>query len=493
MHNVNKVVGPGTTQDKERKPLPPTLHPDRKPPAKSDSTPESDQLERQDSIEDSVEEFDVNDEEDNKSNIEESKSIDNEDSSFSYASITREVEKATQVFQAATTDTWKQELEYKLQHQLKASVTTAKEKILEMLGELLTHLDTLCADMTEHEIKLEHRTQKAEEVSQQLMKQQAEMEQMSYDIQKQHAALQELLSNIQTKTILERMENQATREEARKRIKWDIEQASHHHLVQHEKKSEVIMTAARTKQMADFRQTCREIQQEYKKRIEQKYEDLEAESNQFADQAILDLGDLLHQEKNNILNEVTQEIPDQFMQNLAQEITAKLTTTTQNLAQEITTKLNTTTHDIATKLKTTATTKLEKATATHLSALTEATMDQRMTLQAQLQQTAQNHTEQMEIKYRTLQATHTTMETTMKETNIREIIDAIDNIKAEASITFSLQLQTQIQQALDNVQSKTAPHISSTQERSNPPNANYWADPLKQTTLPTRTSSETPT
>jgi hypothetical protein len=37
--------------------------------------------------------------------------------------------------------------------------------------------------------------------------------------------------------------------------------------VQHEKKSEVIMTNARTKQSENFRHVCRKIQKDYKKRI----------------------------------------------------------------------------------------------------------------------------------------------------------------------------------------------------------------------------------
>jgi hypothetical protein len=44
---------------------------------------------------------------------------------------------------------------------------------------------------------------------------------------------------------------------------------------------------------------------DYKKKIKQKYDDLEAKSMKFADQAILDLRDLLNLEKNNILGKVT--------------------------------------------------------------------------------------------------------------------------------------------------------------------------------------------
>ena len=49
---------------------------------------------------------------------------------------------------------------------------------------------------------------------------------------------------------------------------------------------------------------------------------------QFADQAILDLGDLLHQEKNNILGEVNNELPERAIDQITQTITSQLETTT---------------------------------------------------------------------------------------------------------------------------------------------------------------------
>jgi hypothetical protein len=61
---------------------------------------------------------------------------------------------------------------------------------------------------------------------------------------------------------------------------------------------------------------------------------------QFADQANLDRGDLLHQEKTNILNEVTNELPEKLMKSIKQEIDTKLATM---IKQEIDMKLATTT------------------------------------------------------------------------------------------------------------------------------------------------------
>ena len=69
------------------------------------------------------------------------------DTSLSYTSITQEVEQAERDLHETTMDTWKQEFEYKIQNQVKTSITTAKEEILQTIsttkGELLTHLDTL--------------------------------------------------------------------------------------------------------------------------------------------------------------------------------------------------------------------------------------------------------------------------------------------------------------------------------------------------------------
>jgi hypothetical protein len=396
------------------------------------------------------------------SNLNERKpsTTDPEDSPFSYASITREVDHVNQILDEAATTTWKQEMEIKLQNQTKTTIAIAKEEILETInttkGELLTQLDILRADIKEHETTLDQKTRNAETISLRLQEQQADMEKLSQNIQKQQADLQEHLNTFQQRTNAERKQTQATREEVRKGFKWDIEQASRHYLVQHEKKSDAIMLNARTKQTEQYRQSCRSIQKEYKRKIEQKYEELESESMQFADQAILDLGDLLHQEKNNILDEVKHDIPPTIMNKIKQEITTKLETTL-------------TTH-------------------------TEALKEQRKTTITQIQKAAKRHTEQMETQQRNLQTAMQQERESIKEEHLSETIEAI---KTKASTAFSLDLQSQVQQQLQDfnhlISTKTVP---STPPRTShvPLTSQYWTETMKQTTspLPARPSPDTP-
>jgi hypothetical protein len=432
------------------------------------------------------------------------KTIYQEDSSFSYASITREIENANQVFNDTTVAIWKQDLEDKINTKIKTSIATAKDEILEMIsttkGELLTHVDTLRADMKEHETTLEHRTEKAEKVSQQLYIQQGEMERLSHEIAQQQTTLQELMHVLQRTTNKERTETQNTREEARKGFKSDIEQASRHYLVQHEKKSEEIMSNTRNKQTDTFRQSCRETQKEYKNRITQRYDALETESMQFADQAILDLGELLHQEKNNILNEVTYELPEILTKNIKQEIDTELAKT---IDQEINKKLKST-------------------TARH----TEAITTQHKMITVELSQTAKQYKEQMDTQQTNLQAMmhrtmttgidqiikermdaqqsqiHTTLQQGMEklhEKQLTETTEAIDTIKAEASTTFSLELHIQVQQRLNEfdtlLQAKIPiPDTTPVLERQNyiPPTSKYWPETTNQPASPARPSPETP-
>jgi hypothetical protein len=104
-----------------------------------------------------------------------------------------------------------------------------------------------------------------------------------------------------------------------------MEQASRHHLVQHKKTYQANMVQARTKQTVEFRHSCKEIQKEYKRKITEKYSTLENESMQIADQAVIDLGDILQQvlqqEKNNILHKIK---PDIILAGINQDITATL-------------------------------------------------------------------------------------------------------------------------------------------------------------------------
>jgi hypothetical protein len=369
---------------------------------------------------------------------------DHEDSSFSYASVTREIEQAGQTLDDATNDSqildketpnnWKQELESSLHNQIQTTIATVKDDLLETIsttkGELLTQIDTLRADITAHETRLHRQTTNAEAIYLKLQKQQADMETLSHDIQKQQESLQEYFNIFQQNTTAERKHIQTTREEVRQNFKHDIEQASRHYLVHHEKKSETIMANARAKQTETYRQECRTIQHEYRKKIEAKYDALEAESMQFADQAILDLGDLLHQEKNNLLDEVKQDLPE--------------------------------------TLKQTITSDLEPTIATHMDAIKE----QRKTTITQIQKTAKRHTEQMEVQQQAMS-------------------DAIDAIKTKASTAFSIELQTKVQQQILDINhliaSKTTPlSTPPAQKRKShvPLTSNYWAETTKHTTTP---------
>jgi hypothetical protein len=119
-----------------------------------------------------------------------------------------------------------------------------------------------------------------------------------------------------------------------------MEQASRQQLAQHERKSDTMITHARTRQTVDFRQSCRTIQKEYKLKIIEKYENLESESMQIADQAALDLSDILQQvlqqEKDNILPAIT---PDKILASITQSISNILEQSTEAQLEIIKTQL----------------------------------------------------------------------------------------------------------------------------------------------------------
>jgi hypothetical protein len=370
-------------------------------------------------------------------------------SSYSYASITRELEQANQILDDTTTDTWKQDLETKLQSQIKTSIATAKDDIMETIsttkGELLTQLDTLRADMTTHEHQLEQRTKQSEALYLKLQSQHNDMEKLSENMHQQQTSLQDFFNTFQKHVTAERQETTTIRDENRKGFKWDIDQASRQYLVQHEKKSEVIMHNARTKQTEEYRQACREIQKEYKRKISQKYDDLETDSMQFADQAILDLGELLNQEKTNILTEVAQDLPNTILTTIKKELTAQLDTTV----------------------------------ATH----TEALKEQRKQITTQIQKIAKRHREQMIAR---------------EDTEEDQLTETINTIKGKASIAFSLELQAQVDQKLLEFGNLAQPKPALATPpapgyKSHVPlTSNYWAETLHSPSAPARPSPDTP-
>jgi hypothetical protein len=106
---------------------------------------------------------------------------------------------------------------------------------------------------------------------------------------------------------------------------------------------------------------------------------------QLADQAILDFGKLLNQEKNNILTKVTQDLPNTMLTTIKKELTAQL----------------------------------DASMTTHAEALKE----QGKTIITQIQKTAKRHSKQMEAR---------------QEAEEDQISEEIDTFKEKASITFSL-------------------------------------------------------
>jgi hypothetical protein len=68
-----------------------------------------------------------------------------------------------------------------------------------------------------------------------------------------------------------------------------------------------------------------------------------------------------------------------------------------------------------------------------------------------------------------------------------ETIDTINAIKAEATITFSLELQSRVQQQLNEFNTKTILKTPSTQECQShvPPTAKYWTKTMHHTAAQT--------
>jgi hypothetical protein len=259
----------------------------------------------------------------------------------------RDIEnKIEQTMRTETSTTWKDALEATLQTTLRTSIETFKEEILETLsttkGELLSNLDTLRVDMNKHDRELQERTNQAESMYQKLQLQQQTMEELQRTLEQQMVSAQNFATTFQANALKERTELQSYRDEQRKAYRNDMEQASRQQLAQHERKSDTMITHARTRQTVDFRQSCRAIQKEYKLKIIEKYENLESESMQIADQAALDLSDILQQvlqqEKDNILPAIA---PDKILASITQSITDILEKTTDEQLEIIKTQRKT--------------------------------------------------------------------------------------------------------------------------------------------------------
>jgi hypothetical protein len=379
--------------------------------------------------------------------------------------IEKQLKNATETFKNDKNDSWKQALESTLQATLQTAINTFKEDLLETLsttkGELLTHLDTLRVDMKQQEQDIDIRALRAEATYQKLEDQQTRMLLLQTQMDNQIASTQSFMTKAETfaiafqqNAIKERTELQTKREDQRKLFKFDMEQAATHQLALHEKKCDTLLSQARTKQAITFRQTCRDLQKDYKQKIITKYDNLEHESMQFADQAVLDLSDLLHQvfqdEKSNILHEIRPEI---ILASIKQDISNHLATTT----------------------------------ATHLDEI----KNQRKTVITHLQKTAKRTTEQNEQQRSairtaikngqgTLQATTKEEVKTLKADLTDQETDAITNtiadIAKKASTDFSLELDSKVQRQLMDfttlLERKTevrqATHERTTPQRKNP-------------------------
>jgi ferredoxin len=347
----------------------------------------------------------------------------------------RDIEnKIEQTLRTETTTTWKEELETTLKATLNSSINLMKEELLETLsttkGELLSHLDVLRADMSSYEQDIEDKTKKAEAVYDKLQLQQQTMEDLQRTMQQHMQTAQTFANSFHQNAIKERIDLQAERETQRTSFKWDMEQASRQHLAKQEEKCDTAMNQSRIKQTVDFRHSCKTLHKEYKQRIVEKYENLESEAMQIADQAALDLSDILNQvlqqEKTTILQAIT---PEKILLSITDDI------------------------------KTT----LDTSTAKHMDSIKE----QRKTVITQLQKTAKRTNEQIEQQRReirtdikngkgTLQATATHEMTKLQEdiAKLRPSIEqqekdtmaaSFDDIKSKASIAFSLELQSKVQ------------------------------------------------
>jgi hypothetical protein len=402
--------------------------------------------------------------------------------------IETQLRNATQIFNREKTESWRQGLETNLKTTLNNAITNFKEELLETLsttkGELLTQLDTLRVDMTQQAQEIDIRALRAEETYQKLQDQQERMLLLQQQMDQQIASTQSFMTKAETfaiafqqNAIKERSEIQAKREEHRKGFKFTMEQAARNQLALHEQKCDTAFTQARAKQTETFRQTCRDLQKDYKQRIITKYDTLENESMQFADQAALDLSDVLHQvlqdEKNNILQEIS---PEKILAAIKQDISTQLAT----------------------------------STATHLDAIKA----QRKTVITQIQKTAKRTTAQFEQQSTEIRTSIKNGQGTLQATTALEmktfkadiaalkpmmittaIADELNNIKNQASIDFSLDLDSKVQHQLIDftTQLKTKVDVqTATQQRTTPQRQYLPPDPNDPTHSIPATPDRTP-
>jgi hypothetical protein len=100
-----------------------------------------------------------------------------------------ELRQTTRTLHTEATASWKEALEATLKATLQHSINEFKDELLETLsttkGELLSHLDTLRADMTTYEHDFHIRTQQAETIYAKLHEQHGAMEQLQLNMEQQ--------------------------------------------------------------------------------------------------------------------------------------------------------------------------------------------------------------------------------------------------------------------------------------------------------------------
>jgi ferredoxin len=382
--------------------------------------------------------------------------------------------KINQTMQTETTTTWKETLEEKLQATLRTSIENFKEEILENIsttkGELLSHLDTLRVDMTKHDLEIQDRTNQAEAMYQKLQQQQQTMEDLQTTIQKEILSAQNFSTTFQANALKERTELQNYRDEQRKAYKNDMEQASRQQLAQHERKSDTMLNHARTRQTVDFRQSCRSMQKEYKLKIIAKYENLESESMQIADQAALDLSDILQQvlqqEKNNILPAIT---PDKILASITQSISDKLESSTETQLEIIKTQRKT----VITQLQKTA-----KRNAEH-------SIQQRNDIRTDIANGKGTLHATVQHEIATLKDDIAKIRPIIEKQEREAMAAALDDIKSDASIAFSLELDSKVQAQLNDfttlLKSKMHTHERTTTAPQSMNATSQWPAPTTET------------
>jgi hypothetical protein len=124
------------------------------------------------------------------------------------------------------------------------------------------------------------------------------------------------------------------------------------------------------------------------------------------------------------------------------------------------------------------TSQLETTTATHTNDLKE----QHKAINTQMQQAARDHRETIQ----------TTLQQGIDQLKTEHMGETIETIKLAATNAFTLELQSQVQQQLQAFHNSTVPTTPPTTRNHAPLTSNYWAETAHNTTAPSRPSPDPP-